>query len=151
MKAISLWQPWASLVATGAKTIETRSWPTKYRGPLAIHAAKRCDDETLYQLSMWHVQGGLAPLVGKPLDVYGKTWAGIELVNLPFGAIIGVANLVDCVRTDNMTMADIAGQLPFGDFSLGRYAWIFKEFCPLDKPIPCKGKQGLWNVPDGLL
>lgn len=40
MKALSLWQPWASLVAIGAKTIETRSWSTSYRGPLAIHAAK---------------------------------------------------------------------------------------------------------------
>lgn len=41
MKAISLWQPWASLVALGVKTIETRSWSTKYRGPLTIHAAAR--------------------------------------------------------------------------------------------------------------
>jgi len=40
MKALTLWQPWASLVATGAKRIETRSCVTKYRGPLAIHAAK---------------------------------------------------------------------------------------------------------------
>lgn len=39
--ALSLWQPWASLVALGAKTIETRSWSTKYRGPLLIHAARR--------------------------------------------------------------------------------------------------------------
>lgn len=41
MKAISLWQPWASLVAVGAKKIETRSWATKYRGSLAIHATKK--------------------------------------------------------------------------------------------------------------
>ena len=41
MKALSLWQPWASLVALRVKTIETRSWSTSYRGPLAIHAAKR--------------------------------------------------------------------------------------------------------------
>jgi activating signal cointegrator 1 len=40
MKAITLTQPWATLVAIGAKRIETRSWPTNYRGPLAIHAAK---------------------------------------------------------------------------------------------------------------
>lgn len=39
MKALTLWQPWASLIAVGAKTIETRSWSTTYRGPLAIHAA----------------------------------------------------------------------------------------------------------------
>lgn len=41
MKAISLWQPWASLIAAGVKSIETRGWPTNYRGQIAIHAAKR--------------------------------------------------------------------------------------------------------------
>lgn len=39
MKALTLHQPWASLIAVGAKKIETRSWSTSYRGPLAIHAA----------------------------------------------------------------------------------------------------------------
>lgn len=40
-KTITLWQPYATLVATGIKQYETRSWPTNYRGPLLIHAAKR--------------------------------------------------------------------------------------------------------------
>ena len=47
MKALTLWQPWATLVAIGAKKIETRSWKTNYRGPLAIHAAKRIDKKIL--------------------------------------------------------------------------------------------------------
>ncbi len=41
MKAITIWQPWASLLACGAKQYETRSWATSYRGPIAIHAAKK--------------------------------------------------------------------------------------------------------------
>jgi len=41
MKAISLWQPWATLISIGAKRIETRSWETLYRGSIVIHAAKR--------------------------------------------------------------------------------------------------------------
>jgi hypothetical protein len=44
MKAITLHQPWATLVAIEQKKIETRSWPTSYRGPLAIHAAKTMPD-----------------------------------------------------------------------------------------------------------
>ncbi|TWH47470.1 ASCH domain-containing protein [Sporomusa sp. KB1] len=40
MKAITILQPWASLLACGAKQIETRSWPAKYRGPIAIHTGK---------------------------------------------------------------------------------------------------------------
>lgn len=39
VRALSLWQPWAGFVAVGTKTIETRHWSTKYRGPLLIHAA----------------------------------------------------------------------------------------------------------------
>ena len=39
MKAISLLQPWATLVSIGAKRVETRSWRTDYRGPIAIHAS----------------------------------------------------------------------------------------------------------------
>lgn len=45
IKALTLWQPWATLVAIGAKQIETRSWATAYRGPLAIHAAKHTPKE----------------------------------------------------------------------------------------------------------
>lgn len=40
MKAITIWQPWAMLIALLEKGNETRGWPTKHRGPLAIHAAK---------------------------------------------------------------------------------------------------------------
>lgn len=48
MKVISLLQPWATLAVIGQKKIETRSWSTKYRGPLLIHASKRWDNN-LYQ------------------------------------------------------------------------------------------------------
>jgi hypothetical protein len=41
MKAITLWQPWATLLAVGCKHMETRSWPTKYRGEILIHASKK--------------------------------------------------------------------------------------------------------------
>lgn len=47
MKAITIWQPWASLLAHGMKQYETRSWATKYRGPIAIHAAKRPVRQTI--------------------------------------------------------------------------------------------------------
>lgn len=55
MKAISLWQPWATLISTGDKTWETRSWATTYRGPLAIHAAKKFGPlERLLAFSGWY-------------------------------------------------------------------------------------------------
>ena len=58
MRAISLWQPWASVVALGSKRIETRHWSTGHRGPLAIHAAKRrVRGELIHYGSIWQWQG----------------------------------------------------------------------------------------------
>jgi hypothetical protein len=44
MKVISIRQPWASLIVIGAKDVENRTWPTRYRGPVLIHASQRADD-----------------------------------------------------------------------------------------------------------
>ena len=66
MKAISLWQPWATLIAVGAKRLETRSWESRYQGELAIHAAKRwtADEQDLIQASPFReaLQGHRMPL-----------------------------------------------------------------------------------------
>jgi hypothetical protein len=145
MKTISLLQPWASLVATGAKKIETRSWPTKYRGLLAIHASKGWGPDQSVLLSCWEIQGGLAPLVGMPLDFKGKSWHGVKEEHLPRGFIIATCILVDCIRTDDLTQAQIGTDRPFGDFSLGRFAWLLEDVKVLPEPIPAKGKLGLWE------
>lgn len=50
MKALTIWQPWATAIAIGAKRIETRSWETHYRGPIAIHAAARRNKAHLPEL-----------------------------------------------------------------------------------------------------
>lgn len=144
MKAITLWQPWASLIVTGAKKIETRSWYTHYRGPLAIHAAQTWNQELSAMLSLWHIQGGLAPLVGEPLDLTGSSWPGVKEEHLPRGFIISTCNLVDCVPTDSMTQKQIEFEQYFGDFTPGRYGWILEDVKSVG-PIPAKGKQGLWE------
>jgi hypothetical protein len=122
VRAITLWQPWASLVAQGAKTVETRSWSTDYRGPLAIHAARRRPrpDETTH----------LRALTGAPL---------------PLGAIIAVCELVDCVPT--AARRSWGQQARYGDFTPGRWAWILDRIEPLDEPVAAVGQQGFWNWP----
>lgn len=144
MKAISLWQPYASLIPTGAKKIETRSWSTKYRGPLAIHAARTWNVDLAALLGDWRFQGGLAPLVGKPLDLTARTWPGIKKEQLPFGCIIATCELADCIPTGDMTLGQIGTDRPFGDFSLGRYAWILVNVRRIE-PVPATGRQGLWE------
>jgi hypothetical protein len=148
MKAISLWEPWASAIWTGAKTWETRSWPTAHRGPLMICAAKAglSKSEVIHYLSMWHWQGALAPLVGQPLDLTGHTWAGVELEHLNFGKAVALVELVDCKPTGNLTLDEIGTDEHFGDFSLGRFAWKLKLLEAIE-PFAVKGHQGFFNVP----
>ena len=98
MKAISLWQPWASAIASGSKRIETRSWATNYRGPLLIHAARRCVKEELVAMSAnWMWRAALA-LTRKHMSDNRQLWDV-----LPFGAIVARCNLVECVRTGSLS------------------------------------------------
>lgn len=130
MRAISVWQPWASAIAVGVKQIETRHWATRYRGPIAIHAAKRWHREERLFASIEHTLGRLPK-------------------RLPLGAIVATANLVECWPTDQMQPGPI--EKIYGDYTAGRFAWVLREVRALPEPIPWEGKQGFFNVPDELL
>jgi len=147
MKAISMWEPWASLVRTGAKRLETRSWSTRYRGPLLICAAKGGipKSELIFLLSCWNFQGGLAPLVGKPLDLTFRSWPGVKIEDLNFGKAVAVVDLVNCKPTGKLTQEEIGTDEPFGDFSMGRFAWQLENVVAIE-PFPVKGMQGLFEV-----
>lgn len=136
MRAISLWQPWASLWCSEAKIHETRHWSTKHRGWLLVHAAKRRMDD---------IQGiGLGDILD---SVFGPHW-GLEL---PRGAIIGKVYIVDCVPVSSMP-ADHAETDDYhcGDFSQGRFAWLRDAFHLFSEPIPYLGRQGFFAVPDSI-
>ena len=153
MKALSLWQPWASLIATGAKTWETRSWPTAYRGPLLICASKGGLSKTalIATLCIWPFQGGLAPLRGKPLELETVThWAGITADDLPFGTAVCIVDLMDCRPTGSLTLDEIGTDAPFGDFTIGRYAWKL-ENVRIVGSFEVRGKQRLFTVPDSVI
>jgi hypothetical protein len=145
VKALSLWQPWASAIAVGAKRIETRHWKTDYRGPLLIHAAK------------WHPGK-------KSADEIEELAESIDLRfwDLPFGAIVAVARLVACrpiaMRNGVGTLCrpghsqDVSEmETALGNFTPGRFGWVLNNVRALSQPIPFKGAQGLFDVPDGLL
>lgn len=133
MKAISLWQPWASAVALGHKKNETRGWATKYRGELAIHAAKRFGrDEGIF----------LGELIA----------AGIKLPTaLPLGCIVAVVRLVDVHPAEAVLPTIGAAERMLGNYAPGRFAWLFADIKPLPEPVPFKGAQGFFHVPDELL
>lgn len=139
MKAITIWQPWASLLVTDQKKYETRSWATSYRGPIAIHAAKRPVRRTIDALA----EGDL----WETLALFESLFPGPgELVQLSTGAIVGTAILARCNLIDEAFVAKLTPQeRALGDFTLGRYAWEFQEKIPVAPPIPVKGMQGLWE------
>lgn len=172
MRCITIYQPWASLLACGAKKYETRSWPTKYKGPIAIHAAakrplrqKELDWEVFNAMSTaltmrygacrydWHLGGTITDSDG--------TDNGFDI---PLGCIIAVAELVECwkitdryytvypkardarcIEAGGKTSKVEGEEILFGDWTPGRYAWELKNVQMLPEPIPAKGKQGLWN------
>lgn len=133
MKAVSLWNPWALLVALGAKTFETRSWATNYRGPLVIHAAKYfTDEEKMYCLR---------PHFRECLKQGGYN----TLSSLPLGAALAVVDLVDCVPTSRIKDALSDRERAFGNYAPGRWAWKLTNVRMLAEPLPYRGAQGLWQ------
>jgi ASCH domain. len=144
MKAISLIQPWASLIVMGAKKFETRSWKTEYRGELLIHASSKLP--TQFQKQKF-TEGA-----------YFKDYID-DLDQLPYGAIIGKANLVGIYRTEDLVspqslFKDVSineHEKAFGDYSHGRYAWALDEAFMFKTPIPYRGALGIWEFPADLL
>ena len=122
MKAITLHQPWASLIAVGVKQYETRGWPTAYRGTVAIHAGKTVDEVMVDQL--WDEEWG----------------------ELPTGAVVAIADLTGCIRMtwDACNQAYSSGEDRYGDWRPGRFAWKLENVRAID-PIPARGQQGLWD------
>lgn len=178
MKFLTIRQPWASLIAVGAKQIETRPFSTKYRGPLAIHAAKAKPSRDLVRMGQWLTRWDYGEGRYVMSDGLGK-W-----VALPLGAVVAVCDLIDVVPihdtcTDpipddliyttvdgralyrqivtgdpwirsNVRSHDITDQLPFGDFTPGRFAWLLDNVRPID-PVPMEGAQGLRDLPADIL
>ena len=135
VRAISLTQPWATLVAIGAKTIETRSWGTSYRGPLAIHASKAFGyDEQLLCYS-------------EPFRWVLQSAGFVDPIQLPRGAVLAIARLVGCRRVDRRTELPsvLSNEFAFGDFSEGRYLWDLEVLERLSPPQNAKGALGIWH------
>jgi hypothetical protein len=137
MKVISLWQPWASLIALGIKQFETRSWSTNYRGDLAIHAAKKIIPfrELFRELSAKQRDFIMDQIV----HVYGN------YKDMPTGKIVAVTHLTDIFPADKLACGLMNLEKACGDYSSGRFAWKLEGTMRLIEPVPTKGQQGLWN------
>lgn len=132
MKVLTIKQPWATLIMQGDKRFEFRSWQTKYRGDLLIHAGKGIDKEAMKRLAKY-----------LPAEI-------------PFGKILGKVTLVDCVKMcpefKDMLLKenpDIYTKSSFQE----NYGWQVENVKVFNEPIDVKGHLSLWEyeVDDKML
>lgn len=134
MKAITISQPYATLIANGTKFIENRTWPPNYIGKLAIHAGRG----TQY------------------LDP-------IALERYPTSCVIAVCDLVGCLHIKTIQAAYEKGegiegytaqaiaQMAEHEHAEGPYCWLLKNIQKLRQPVSVRGRQKLWNFDDSLI
>lgn len=159
MNGLTVILPWGLLLALPRtpntihgpreKQFETRDYPARYRGWVALHAGRNRDFTHLCEEEPFRSR----------LAVHG--WRSYPQLpaGLPFGQIVGVGRLKECWQVrDEKLHADFRSQpLPtpqeqqFGDFSPGRWAWEFNDVYLLPEPIPCRGAPHLWPVPQNLV
>jgi len=138
MKTLAVRQPWASLIVSGAKNIENRSWPTNHRGPLAIYASKTFAVADMREVREFCI-------------THGYLWPAA----FPVGGVIGVVTLAGLIQGcgENFVSPN-PEQLP-STFDIewyrdGAVGWVLTD------PRPCKffryvGRLQLFDVPDGLI
>lgn len=151
MRALSLTQPWATLVAVGEKSVETRSWSTPYRGLLAIHAAVGLESVGgLAGLSRLIESDPFASALAPHISGYT---AEERARDLPRGALVAVVELVDVVKLrapglpeDLRHPTARPHEETFGDYRPGRFAWSFVHRLNLHDGIECRGALGLWKI-----
>lgn len=148
MEALTVRQPWAQLLATGAKRFETRSRSTRHRGPIAIHAGR-----------MW--RGAEAVLCWRDpfreaLEAAGvavppRVQLGTTIVHprfLPLGVVLAVARIVDCVPCWPRPGGIDERERAFGDWGPGRFAWELRDPVMLAEPVPALGMLGRFRLAD---
>ena len=148
LTALTVMQPWAWAIAQGFKAVENRKWSTKYRGPLAIHAG----------ISQRWIEDGRQFLFDQSCAFDRPEWKMPEEESLDFGAIVAVVDVVDCItlaklERESRGLERIVPSIPAQQlraFAGGPCCWILDNVRKLPEPIPCKGAQQLWFVPDDV-
>lgn len=129
IRGLTLWRPWPWSIVHGSKRIENRPWWSDgLEGNwIALHAGKRWDDDGAAKIRAVH-----AEMSGSSDDH-------------PLG-IAGVARVVGVIHRGNDSLMR-ADQIRW---YFGPYGWVLEEVTPIN-PVPCRGAQGLWSLPDNVL
>lgn len=130
MKALTVHQPWATLLVTGAKSIETRGWHTRHRGPLLIHAAKT---NPAYARQWMDANPWVADLLPDG--------------DLPRGVILGLVEVESCIPVETLLPRISEQEQALGNYTTGagRFGWVTTQPYQYTEPVAINGKQGLWT------
>lgn len=128
MKALTIKQPWASLIIRGGKDIENRDWRTTMRGVVAVHSSAKLDRNEVEDAC--DMMRGFVP---------GFSAERFQRDEFPPGVILGTVEIVDCVTSSE------------SPWFCGEYGFVLRNAIAFAKPIPCRGALSFWNVPDSLL
>lgn len=146
MRALTICQPYAELIARGVKRVENRRWATNVRGDILIHAGKSLEYLDLDESESFDEQ------------------YGINLKDMTFGAIVAMATLTDCIALGRIeserrkthtvrTGADFPSRLEFllnHEHVEGPWCFVLANIRRIE-PIPYRGAQGFFNVPDEII
>jgi len=151
MKALTIWQPWASLVILGAKPYEFREWDYSDRYPgvvdqrIAIHAAARpikpAEIEDLIE-RVREKESSLVPEIAWPLlNRLSQAYKGQGVLELSAG-------LGTCIIRKPIKVTDLFKGYDSDRLNHRMFAWPVTDIEPFDHPIPHRGAQGFWNWPE---
>lgn len=138
MKALTIRQPWAFAICRLGKRVENRSWSTNHRGPILIHAAAGCGKAEM-GLSLREIQRAMSDPEARSRAL-GPVFAR-EAMGAPRGAIVALATLGSALLPAFDGRARDPWHMP------NQYGLRLSDVLVLDRPIPCKGRLGLWDVP----
>lgn len=125
IKCLTLWQPWASAIALKLKTMETRSWGTRYRGLLGIHAGKGWDEDA-------------ASFLGQRVLDHAREHKG-EII-----AVCELANVEPCPTRSRWNQAQYQHLCLSRYWEPGKHLWRLRDIREIE-PVPVTGSRGLWN------
>lgn len=149
IRALTVRQPFAHMIAHCGKLTENRPKPTRFRGLIAIHAGAYSrwdrDGETDPRCRLaWREWSRTLP----PMNVTGPLRK--DAIHITFGAVIAVAEITGCHHSVETDVCLSFGRHPCSPWaSLSAYHWQLANVRPLSAPVSCRGMLGLWRLPPG--
>lgn len=123
---LSIRQPWAWLILHAGKDVENRTWPTKFRGPVLIHAAKGMTRAEYNDAAEFYLSFGKSAVKMPSLE------------SLDRGGIVGVVEIVDCTWKET------------SPWCVGPFTFVLRNARPLPF-TPCRGALGFFTLPLGVI